>query len=142
MNSFLRFLAVGAVVGAGASTTVVAQTRAVSEGTRTQDVIDATGAGTDAAVVTSGVPDGIARIRGATFYLKSGRATRITREQRFAEGVTVGKNGEVMLQDGRKVRLTEGQMVTFGGEVREAPRNIQLPASISPPAASLGESKQ
>ena len=86
--------------------------------------------------MTSGVPDGIARIRGATFYVKSGRATQITREQKFSEGVTVGKNGDVMLQDGRKVRLTEGQMVTFAGEVREAPRNIQLPASLSPAAAS------
>ena len=40
--------------------------------------------------------------------------------------------GDIILSDGRKLKLTEGQMVTFSGELREAPRNIELPKPLAP----------
>jgi hypothetical protein len=134
MKSTLYFL-IGAVLATLPASPGFAQSRAVSEGTQTQDVVDGSGAGTKGAISTSGMPEGIAKLKGAMVYVKGGRATRLTGEQKFAEGITLNRNGEVVLQDGRKLKLTEGQMVTLAGELREAPRNIELPAPVSKPAA-------
>jgi hypothetical protein len=114
----------------------LAQTRAASEGTRVQDANADAAGGTTAAVTTAGVPDGIARVGGMLVYVKTGRATQIVGAQRFAEGVTVQRNGDIILSDGRKVKLTDGRMVTFAGELREAPRNIELPKPIGAPGGN------
>ena len=112
------------------------QTGAASEGTRVQDSTTAAAGGTTAAVTTSGVPDGIAKLGGMLVYVKTGRATQIVGAQRFTEGVTVQQNGDIILKDGRKVKLTDGRMVTFSGELREAPRNIELPKPIGAPGGT------
>lgn len=115
-----------------------AQTRATSEGTRTQDSTTEAAGGTAPAVTTAGVPDGVAKLGGMLLYVKAGRATQIVGAERFAEGITVQGNGEIILKDGRKMKLTDGKMVTFGGELRDAPRNIELPK----PVGTVGGARQ
>ncbi|MES2569367.1 MAG: hypothetical protein V4710_04850 [Verrucomicrobiota bacterium] len=103
------------------------QRRAVSEGTLTQDS-EVSAEGT--ALIAGSMPTGVARLNGTLYYVKNNKGTLITAPQRFAEGVTVQKNGDLILQDGRKVRLIERQMVTFGGDLIDAPRNVELPRPI------------
>lgn len=103
-------------------------TGATSVGTRVVNTEVNSSAGASAATAPNGVPDGIARISGQLFYVKAGRGTQITGAQKFSEGLTAQRNGTVLLGDGRLVKLSEGQMVTMGGELRDAPPNIELPS--------------
>jgi hypothetical protein len=128
MNKIFLYLMGAALVGIQAA---AGQSRAVSQGTRTQDTT-ASSVGRPA-VVTNGVPDGIARMSGAYYYIKSGQATLITGPQRFTEGITFETGGDLILQDGRKVRLIEGQMITLAGELRDAPRHVEFPQKVPPP---------
>jgi hypothetical protein len=77
------------------------------------------------------MPDGIARVRGRLVYVKEGRATELAGAQRFAEGLSVESDGSVQLRDGRVLRLRENQMVTMGGRLQEAPRNIAMPERLN-----------
>ena len=99
-----------------------------SEGTRVVTTNASSGAGTTPQYETAGDPEGVARVRGSLYYVKDQRATALVGSQRFSQGISVERNGEILLQDGRRVRLREGEMVTLSGETREAPRGIELPA--------------
>ena len=102
-----------------------------SEGTRVVTTNTSAGAGTKPAYETAGDAEGVARLRGTLHYIKDNRATALTGSQRFSQGISVETNGEILLQDGRRVRLREGEMVTLSGETREAPRSVELPAAPS-----------
>lgn len=130
MNAKLH-VGLGSLLAIFLGSAALAQSRAISEGTQAQDVVNASGAGTKDALATSGMPDGVAKLQGILVYVKGGRGTRITGEQKFTEGLTVQRGGDILLSDGRKLKLTEGQMVTFSGELREAPRNIELPKPLA-----------
>jgi hypothetical protein len=129
--NILTSLCLGAAFLGASLAPLQAQSRAVSQGTRTQDTT-VTSAGRPA-VVTNGMPDGIARLSGAYYYLKAGKATLMTGPQRFAEGITFEPDGDLILKDGRKVRLIEGQMLTLAGELRDAPRHVAFPQPVPPP---------
>ena len=100
-----------------------------SEGTRVVTTNTSSGAGTKPTFETAGDPEGVARLRGRLHYIKDNRATVLAGSQRFAQGISVESNGEILLQDGRKIRLREGEMVTLSGETREAPPSVELPAA-------------
>lgn len=99
----------------------------ISQGTRVATTTVEGGANTQPAYDVAGDPEGVARIGGQLYYVKDRRATLITREQRFGSGLVVGRNGEVLLPDGRRSRLRAGEMVTLSGELREAPPGVELP---------------
>jgi Domain of unknown function (DUF6799) len=75
----------------------------------------------------AGDPEGVARVNGTLFYVKDLRGTRLSGRQRFANGAHLEANGDVILNDGRRVRLREGEMVTLSGDVREVPRALEVP---------------
>lgn len=68
----------------------------------------------------AGDPEGIVRVGGQMYYLKDRGTTRIS-PGRVTEGLVLERNGEVMLPDGRRLKVLEGWMITRGGELREAP---------------------
>jgi hypothetical protein len=84
------------------------------------------------ALRTTKIPDGIARIHGRYYTLRNGKATHLDQKQRFTEGLYFEHGGRIVLSDGNIVRLHDGEMVTFGGERREVPWNIQLPKLLPP----------
>lgn len=70
----------------------------------------------------AGDPEGIVRLNGRLSYVKDRGATLLSpREQRVTETLYLERNGEITLGDGRRVRLRNDEMVTTGGELREAP---------------------
>lgn len=85
----------------------------------------ASGSRTGPSVEVSGDPEGIMRRNGRLYYLKDQGATLLTLGQRVTPSLYLEKNGEVTLADGRRVRVREGDMVTLGGEVREAPSAVR-----------------
>ena len=75
----------------------------------------------------TGMPEGIARSRGHYYYVRNGQGTLLTSRQRFVEGATFDVGGRIMLADGNLVKLTEGDMVTFGGDRIPMPPGTRLP---------------
>lgn len=65
--------------------------------------------------------DGILMREGKVYFIKNGQPQRIERETRLSEGITVDDDGNVTLKDGRKTKLTDGQMVTLDGQLMIAP---------------------
>ena len=82
------------------------------------------------ALVATAIPEGIAKLNGRYYQVRSGKATLLDQRERFAEGISFEPNGRITLQDGRIVRLHEREMVTFGGDRRDAPRNIEMPSPL------------
>ena len=126
-----RITTVACALTLGACTTpeTTGEAGPASEGTRVVTTNANSGAGTRPQYETAGDPEGVARVRGSLYYIKDQRATALVGSQRFSQGISVERNGEVLLQDGRRVRLREGEMVTLSGEMREAPPSVELPAS-------------
>ena len=122
-----------AIVALTLSAPAFGQGRAVSQGTRVESTVTSSGAGTAEAVITSGAPDGIARINGKLHYIREGKATLITGQFRLLEGITVERNGDIILRDGRKMKVTEGRMISTAGELRDVPPNIELPQPLNQP---------
>ena len=83
-----------------------------------------------AALEATRIPDGIARIHGNYYTLRNGKATQLDQKQRFTEGLYFERGGRIILADGNIVRLHDGEMVTFGGERRDAPLNVRLPVPL------------
>jgi hypothetical protein len=89
-----------------------------------------------AALQATAIPDGIARVHGKYYVLRSGNATLLDQKERFSQGLEFDRNGRIILKDGNIVRLREHEMVTFSGERRDVPWNIRLPKPLPPgPAA-------
>jgi hypothetical protein len=61
---------------------------------------------------------------GVVYFLKDGRPQKVERELRLSEGVTVQSDGEVILKDGTKVSLKDGQLITLDGRIMAAPAGI------------------
>jgi hypothetical protein len=77
------------------------------------------------ALETAGAPEGIVRSGGRLYYVKDRGTTLLRGRQRVTNGLHLEKNGDVILADGRRVRLRDGWMVTTGGEVIEAPNYLR-----------------
>jgi hypothetical protein len=132
MNSRPPILSLAALFGALALNSCETSTSqfdadAGSQGTMVANSRQASGARTNPAAEIAGDPEGVARVGGTLFYVKDLRGTRLTGRQRFANGAHLEANGEVILNDGRRIRLREGEMVTLSGDVREVPRALELP---------------
>jgi hypothetical protein len=74
-----------------------------------------------------GMPEGIARAKGRYYYVRNGEGTILSSRQRFVQGATFDPGGRIMLADGSLVKLTEGDMVTFGGDRMPMPPGTRLP---------------
>lgn len=114
-----------------ACTTDTTSQLGTSQGTLAVNSNATSGAGTAPAVETAGDPEGIVLLNGKLYSVKDQRATLLVGRQRFAQGLDLDRNGQMTLRDGRRVTLREGEMVTFAGEVREAPRGIILPRPLA-----------
>jgi hypothetical protein len=80
---------------------------------------------TPAATVTPAHPqNAIIKQDGVVYFLKDGRPQKVERELRLSEGVTVQSDGEVILKDGTKVSLKDGQLITLDGRIMAAPAGI------------------
>ena len=108
-----------------------------SQGTMVANTRQSSGSRTQPAAEVAGDPEGVARVNGVLYYVKDLRGTRLTGRQRFANGVHLEANGEVILNDGRRVRLQEGEMVTLAGDLQEVPRGLELP----PPVGQEGRTR-
>ncbi len=84
---------------------------------------------------TAGMPTGIARINGILYYVTNNQATLATAPFRIAE-LRLEENGTLILSDGRRINLIEGQMVTVAGTIVDAPRGVELPEPIRAPSES------
>lgn len=79
-------------------------------------------------------PDGIARVKDTTVYIKSGDVTRVSTELKLSEGIIARPSGEVVLPGGKTIMLAEGQMVTLDGKMISAPIGL---GSTAPGSASV-----
>lgn len=77
--------------------------------------------GTGQAFKTAGDAEGIARLRGQLYYVKDRSTTLLRGKQKVTRNLYLESNGDVTVADGRRIKLVEGYMVTFGGDVIEAP---------------------
>lgn len=78
--------------------------------------------GTRTAYEMAGDPEGIVNQHGRLYYLKDRGTTLLARRpQRVTSELYLEENGLISLDDGRRLRLRDGEMVTRGGELREAP---------------------
>jgi len=85
--------------------------------------------GTRTAYERAGDPEGIVNRNGRLYYVKDRGTTLLSRrEQRVTNELSVEANGMISLGDGRRVRLRDGEMVTRGGELREAPPYLRAGA--------------
>lgn len=89
------------------------------------------------ALVATAIPEGIAKLKGRYYQVRNGKATLLDQKERFAEGLYFEPNGRITLQDGRIVHLHEREMVTFGGDRRDAPWNIEMPRPLPHNATAL-----
>jgi hypothetical protein len=67
------------------------------------------------------IEDGLVKHGGAIMFIKNGQATKVEREMKLSEGITVQANGDVELKDGTKMTIQEGQMVTLDSKVTTVP---------------------
>jgi len=106
----------------GSEGTLIATTRSTASG------------GTRTAYEMSGDPEGIVNRNGRLYYVKDRGTTLLSRrEQRVTSELYLEANGQVTLGDGRRLRLRDGEMVTRGGELREAPPYLRAgsPARVT-----------
>src|SRR5687768_16446659 len=93
-----------------------------SEGALVATTRATAGGGTRTASEMAGDPEGIVRRSGRLYYVKDRGTTLLApREQRVSKTLYLERTGEISLSDGRRVRLRNGEMITTGGELREAP---------------------
>ena len=92
-----------------------------SQGTLVATTRAGAGGGRRPASESAGEPEGIVRLNGRLFYLKNRGTTLLHGKQRVTNRLHLENNGDVILADGRRVKLVEGYMMTTGGEVIEAP---------------------
>jgi len=67
--------------------------------------------------------DGVTIYKEQVIVVKDGVATVVTEKREVADGLVVDKT--TITKDGKKVALTEGQMLTFDGNLVEAPKEVQ-----------------
>jgi hypothetical protein len=77
--------------------------------------------GSTAAPSQQQIQDGLVKHGGAIMFIKNGQATKVEREMKLSEGITVQANGDVELKDGTKMTIQEGQMVTLDSKVTTIP---------------------
>ena len=92
-----------------------------SEGTLVATTRTSAGGGAGQAVELAGDREGVLRRGGKLFYVKDRGLTEVVGAQRLTPGLLVERNGDVMLNDGRRFPVREGTMVTVSGEVIETP---------------------
>jgi hypothetical protein len=98
----------------------------MSEGTLTQNTATIGAGRSSPAPEMAGDPEGIARIGGEMFYVKD-RGTTLLTPGRVTQGLILERDGQVMLADGRRLKVLEGWMITRSGELREAPPWLTRP---------------
>ena len=106
-------------------TSDVTRVDATSQGTLVATTRAESGGRTKPAMETAGEPEGIVLMGGQVYYVKNRGTTLIRGSQRVTNGLHLEKNGDVLLRDGRRVRVLEGYMVTTGGDLIEAPRYLR-----------------
>jgi len=67
--------------------------------------------------------DGITVYKDRVVLIKDGRMSVVTEKMEVADGLIVDKAS--VTKNGQKVLLTEGQIMTFDGNLIEAPKDIQ-----------------
>jgi hypothetical protein len=118
---FPSIAAAGVMLSTGCTTSDTASHHgAMSEGTLVANTHSLGNTRTHTEARLPGAAEGIVRHRGQMYYMKS-RGTTIIRPGRITQNLTLERNGDVTLADGRRLRVMEGWMVTLGGELREAP---------------------
>ena len=127
MNRVLSsLLAVAGSLLFAACTTPAPDQAPGSEGALIATTRATAGGGTRTASEMAGDPEGIVRLNGRLYYVKDRGATLLSpREQRVTETLYLERNGQITVGDGRRVRLRNDEMVTNGGELREAPAYLR-----------------
>ena len=92
-----------------------------SEGVMVATTRSAASQRTGVAKEASGNPEGVLRRHGEFYYVKDRDTTLLTRPGKVARGLYLEHNGQVSIEDGRRINLTEGYMVTAAGDLLEAP---------------------
>jgi hypothetical protein len=114
-----------ATTGDPVDTSDVTRVDSSSQGTLVATTRASAGGGRRPAQETAGDPEGVVRVNGRLYYLKDRGTTLLHGRQRVTNNLHLESNGDVILADGRRVRLVEGYMVTTGGEVIEAPHYVR-----------------
>lgn len=126
MNHVSSCLIVATGLGFAACTAPAPDQPPGSEGALVATTRATAGGGTRTASEMAGDPEGIVRLNGRLYYVKDRGATLLSsREQRVTETLYLERNGEITVGDGRRVRLRNEEMVTNGGELREAPSYLR-----------------
>jgi hypothetical protein len=94
-----------------------------------------------AATEESAIPttrDGVVRENEATYWVQEGTAQRMTSNMRLRNGITVTPDGDLLLPDGRKATLFEGQTLTPEGDiVQTIPSPAERRRSMAPSRGDL-----
>lgn len=98
-----------------------------SQSTTSVDLKPGASGRTGVAVEGSGRPEGIGRVGKYYYYVRDGTATRLYQRQRFAQGYSVDRRGQVIARDGSVVVLHNHEMVTFAGERLAIPPGVTFP---------------
>ena len=69
--------------------------------------------------------DGIVRMEGQHWLVKSGQRTKVGKDTTLPSGVTIAEDGKITLNGGKNVSLTDGQFVSMEGEVMAAPEALK-----------------
>ncbi len=67
--------------------------------------------------------DGVTIYKEQVIVIKDGVASRVTEKTKVADGLVVDK--ATITKNGQKVMLAQGQMLTFDGNLIEAPKEVQ-----------------
>jgi hypothetical protein len=69
--------------------------------------------------------DGIVKMEGQHWLVKSGQRTKVGKDTALPSGVKIAENGEITLSGGKAVTLQDGQFMTSKGEVMPAPEALK-----------------
>jgi hypothetical protein len=129
MKPVFYTLVAAAVAVLGTTSCQQSQSRfaANSQANLVVETVEGSGGRTRPALEGGGMPEGVGRVGGNSYYVRNGQATLLTARQRLAQGLTFEGGNRVTLQDGTAVRLNNGDMVTFAGERIPLPPGTQLP---------------
>jgi hypothetical protein len=69
------------------------------------------------------------------YYVKGGKTELVNNELRLSEGITVQEGGHIILKNGERINLQNGQFLTLEGKIVSDPMN---PNASGTPAAGAG----
>jgi hypothetical protein len=69
--------------------------------------------------------DGIVKMEGQHWLVKSGQRTKVGKETTLPSGVKIAEDGKITLNGGKEVGLQDGQFVSMEGEVMAAPSALK-----------------